>query len=74
MDVQLTSKLETFEGDNQTIEQQVFTASCPECGSNKARIISRLHFHNGIPNDGRFVTIDCPNCQYHEWYMTGPDI
>ncbi len=47
---------------------------CPDCGNNDAEYTTRQSYHNGIANPGYYYTIDCNNCNYHEFNYQGPDI
>ena len=47
---------------------------CPNCGSNDAIVTSVAHEHNGHPAESTLVTIECPICEYYEWYTLGKDI
>ena len=60
-----------------TIEKRIETTAhidCPDCGSREAIVTSVSREHNGYPAESTLVTIECPVCEYYEWFVEGKDI
>jgi len=59
-----------------TIDQTITKGHgpCPDCGQRASIKTIRNHDHQGNPEPGYHIVIDCPDCKYYEFYYQGPDV